>query len=667
MTSKLSIEDLLVESEREAGRFAWNGSFAQYLRMVSENPAVARLSHHLLYDAIVAEGVHESATGERVYGLFEGKIFGVNAALDKIVQYFASSARRFEIRKRILLFLGPPASGKSSIVALMKQALERYTRTDAGAVYTIKGCPMQEDPLHLIPPALRSALFVDYGVYVEGDLCPRCRYVLRNEYQGKISEMPVSRVVFSEREAVGIGYYIATNPNPSDASLLVGSIDTTQLDGDRLEVAGKAFRLDGELNVSNRGLMEFVEIFKSDRHLLTTLLGLAQEQLIKMDRFGSVYADEVIVAHSNDGDFSLFLSDEHSEALKDRIIAIQIPYNRRVADEVKIYQMMLEGGGLENVHIPPLTLPVMSIFAVLTRLEQPEKQGASLLDKLRLYDGQDVRGYSKSDVEEMRRHSPNEGMGGLSPRYVMNQLSRVASSPGITCVTPLKALDSLWQGIRENVSLNEEDIAEYIGHLKDAVEEYSQRAIVEVKKAFDERFEQTASELLTDYLANVATFVEEQGTDGRATRVGGSAIERSMREMEKHIGVADRDRSEFRQGISQFFADLSSRGFSYDYTSEPSLRRSIEESLFKDNRRVEKALSQPRLARHQADWRRRRGAIYNRLIDSSGYCPLCANDIIEHAIWVLQGKAVLKSPKNEGVEWMTDLDPSPLEPAPEVE
>jgi len=673
MTSKLSIEDLLVESEREAGRFAWNGSFAQYLRMVSENPSVARLSHHLLYDAIVAEGVHESATGERVYGLFEGKIFGVNPALDKIVQYFASSARRFEIRKRILLFLGPPASGKSSIVALMKQALERYTRTDAGAVYTIKGCPMQEDPLHLIPPALRSALFVDYGVYVEGDLCPRCRYILRNEYQGKMSEVPVTRVVFSEREAVGIGYYIATNPNPSDASLLVGSIDTSQLDGDRLEVAGKAFRLDGELNVSNRGLMEFVEIFKSDRHLLTTLLSLAQEQLIKMDRFGSVYADEVIVAHSNDGDFSLFLSDEHSEALKDRIIAIQIPYNRRVADEVKIYQMMLEGGGLENVHIPPLTLPVMSIFAVLTRLEQPEKQGASLLDKLRLYDGQDVRGYSKSDVEEMRRHSPNEGMGGLSPRYVMNQLSRVASSPGITCVTPLKALDSLWQGIRENVSLNEDDRAEYMTYLKDAVEEYSQRAILEVKRAFDDKFEQSAEELLSGpdgksgYLGSVAAYLEEQDVDGRTARSGGSAIERSMREMEKHIGVAERDRAGFRQEVHQFFADLDRRGYSYDYASEPRLKRSIEAQIFPDTRRVEKALSRPRLARHQADWRRRRGAIYNRLIDSSGYCPLCANDIIEHAIWVLQGKAVLKSPKNEGVEWMRDLEPSPLEPAPEVE
>ena len=123
------------------------------------------------------------------------------------------------------------------------------------------------------------------------------------------------RIVFTEQEAVGIGYYVATS-NPTDASLLVGSVDTSQLEGDRLEVAGKAFRLDGELNVANRGLMEFVEIFKVDPHLLTTLLGLAQEQLIKMDRFGSVYADEVVVGHSNEGDFRSFIGDPSSEALE---------------------------------------------------------------------------------------------------------------------------------------------------------------------------------------------------------------------------------------------------------------------------------------------------------------------------------------------------------------
>ena len=299
---------------------------------------------------------------------FEGEIFGLERSLDRIVQYFAASAQRMEVRKRILLLLGPPASGKSSVVDLIKRALERYTRTDEGAVYGISGCPMQEEPLHLVPERLRGNLQEKYGIYVEGDLCPRCRYMVRGEYGGQVSKVPVRRVTFSEQEAIGIGYYVATNPNPTDASLLVGSVGSSQLEGDRLEVAGKAFRLDGEFNVANRGMIEFVEMFKADRHLLTSLLGLAQEQVIKMERFGSLYADEAVIGHSNEGDFDSFASDERSEALKDRIIAVRIPYNLSVGEEVNIYQKMMKGSTLQDVHMAPLTLPANSVFAVLSRL-----------------------------------------------------------------------------------------------------------------------------------------------------------------------------------------------------------------------------------------------------------------------------------------------------------
>ena len=336
--------------------------------------------------------------------------------MDKIVQYFAASSRRLEIRKRILLLLGPPASGKSSVIELIKRNLENYTRTDEGAVYAIEGCPMQEDPLHLIPEGLRSELDDQYGIYVEGYLCPRCNHTLKTKYKGNVSEMPVHRVVFSEHQAVGIGHYIATNPNP-DVALLVGSVDENKLEGDRSEIAGTAFRLDGELNIANRGLIEFVEMFKADRHLLTTLLGLAQEQEIKNKHFGSIYADEAIVGHSNEGDFDKFLSDVTSEALRDRIIALQIPYNLKVTEEVAIYQKMMKSSSVQQqVHVAPLTIKLASIFSVLSRLDPPNKQGMSLLDKLHLYDGEMVGSYTRQDVDAIRRHNPGEGMSGISPR-----------------------------------------------------------------------------------------------------------------------------------------------------------------------------------------------------------------------------------------------------------
>jgi serine protein kinase len=659
MTSKLSIEAILSESEREASRYQWDGTFADYLRMVTQNPSQSRLSHSFVYDAIMSRGVETGPSGDPVYGLFDGEIFGLEHHLDRIVQHFAASAQRMEVRKRILLLLGPPASGKSSVVDLLKRALETFSRTTTGAVYTISGCPMQEEPLHLIPPRLRPSLVEQYGIYIEGDLCPRCRYVVKNEYNGRIADVPVRRVVFSEQEAVGIGYFMATNPNPSDASLLVGSVDTTQLDGDRSEVAGKAFRLDGELNVANRGIIEFVEMFKADRHLLTTLLSLAQEQLIKMERFGSVYADEVIIGHSNEGDFDSFAREEHSEALRDRIIAIQVPYNLKVTEEVKIYGKMLQGSKLRGVHIAPLTLRVSSVFTVLSRLEVPERQGMTLLQKLHLYDGQMVPGYNAQDLREIQRHHPSEGMNGISPRHVMNRLGAVASQD-VACVSPLAALNSMWQGLEENVSVNQEASIRRVALVADTVKEYNELVIRDIQKAYEESFEDKAKDLLGAYLANIAAFVAEQEEradgEGRAAKAH-AENERDMREIERVIGITERSKIEFRSEIHSIVTGWRSRGWLFEYTSEPRLRAAIESRLLTPRRKLEKGLAQPRFARQRVEWSQRRAAVAHRLMDSYDYCDVCSEDAIEYVSHVLKNRVSLNTPKEEGIEWLWPLYP----------
>ena len=138
LTSKLPVEYLLEEAEREVVKYDWEGTFSDYLHMAIENPGISRLSHQLLYDAIMSEGVEESVgTGQLAYSLFEGSIFGLEDVLERIVQHFAAASRSLEIRKRALVLLGPRASGKSTIVSLIKQALERFTRMDEGIVYAI--------------------------------------------------------------------------------------------------------------------------------------------------------------------------------------------------------------------------------------------------------------------------------------------------------------------------------------------------------------------------------------------------------------------------------------------------------------------------------------------------------------------------------------------------
>ncbi len=652
MTEKPSIDHILAESDGEFGRFAWEGTFADYLQLVVEDPSRSRLAHDLIHEAVIAKGVETTPDGVSVYGLFKDDIFGMERALERIVRYLDGSARRLEIRKRILLLLGPPASGKSTIVELIKRALEEYTRTDEGAVYAIAGCPIQEDPLHLVPERLRPALLDHYGVYVEGVPCPRCQFTLKSEYNGKASEMAVRRVVFSERSALGIGYFIASNPRV-DSSVLVGSVDQTLLSGEREEVASKAFRLDGELNIANRGLMEFVEIFKADKQLLTTLLGLAQEQIIKNDKFGSIYANEVLIGHSNEGDFDDFTADKHSEALKDRIIAIEVPYNLRVREEVKICAGMLASGMVQGAHLAPLTLRMASVFAILSRLDLPSRQGMSLLDKMRLYDGQIVKPYDRDDVAEMQRHNYREGMSGLSPRYVMNRLDNIASSTDVSCVFPLAAVDSLWRGLRENISLEEEARGNYVGFLNETIREYNDLAINEVQRAFDENFEQAAEILLDGYLNTIESFSE---TGFRPTDATDRTIsDRDVRDIEREVGVSEREKPDFRREMLGIVEEWRKRGLTFDYTSEPRLKAAIEERLLPTRRNLLGALAQPRGGRQRAEWERLRNSIQGRLMNRQGYCAHCSGDLVNYVVAVLGGTPVHKAQKNEEVEWLWPL------------
>ncbi len=642
----MSIKEILDASEREAALYEWKGTFADYLAMVIENPSIAKLAHARVRDAILAKGVDTSPTGEPIYRLFEDHIFGLEEVLEKVVEYFEAASKGTETRKRILLLLGPPASGKSTIVALMKTALEEYSRTDEGAVYAIADCPMQEEPLHLVPHAIRPALREQYGIEVEGELNPRNRYLLRTKYNGRMGEVPVERVVFSEHEAVGIGYYVATNQD-ADSALLVGSIDDDRLEGTRTEVAGKAFRMDGEFNVANRGLIELVEMFKADKHLLTALLGLAQEQVIKMEKFGSIYAEEVIIGHSNEGDFNTFAVDEHSEALKDRIIAIQVPYNLRVHEEMKIYRKVTAWGEETGICIAPLAIQVASTYAVLSRLDQPTRQGMTLLEKMRLFDGRRVGSYTRQDLAEMKRQNPSEGMKGISPRYVMNRISAVASIPDIRCVSPLAVLNSLWEGMSENISIDETDKAASIRLVADTVSEYNELALGEIQRAYNESFDDTAALLLSRYIEDV-----------RMYKANDPELEESdMQELERAVDIRERDKRAFRLEIDRLVSIYESRGRQFDYTAEPRLKAAIEARLFPTTRDLDRGLTRPRSSRQRAEWTQRRISIVNRLIEKYGYCADCAEDLLEYVTELLQNTTMLKTPKNQDIEWQWELYP----------
>lgn len=651
----MDLEQLLEASEKQEEKLFWEGTFADYLRMATEQVAIARLSHARIYDMIVANGTETGPHGEKVYGLFKERIFGQEQPLDRVVQYFASAAKRFEVRKRILLLLGPPASGKSSIVNLIKRGLEKHTREDEGSLYAIKGCPMQEEPLHLIPTEMRPTLEQETGLHIEGDLCPRCGYMLRNEYDGKISKVLIRRVTLNERESAGIGTFVSSDPGSQNLSLLVGSIDNTQLGADRVEAAGRAYRLDGELNVANRGIMEFAEFFKTDEPLLRVLLGLAQEQEIKMGRFGSVYADEAIIAHSNEGDFKEFVTNPKTEALLDRIITVKVPYNLRISEEKLIYGKMLQGISEQSseTHLSPLAIPLMATFAVLSRLDPPEKQGMSLTEKLRLYDGQHVVPHSLEDVAEMKEEHPDEGMTGISPRYVMNKLSNVVTEKPDGCVCALPALNTLWESLGEHITLVTSDRVRYALLLQEAIKLYDHMARADVRRSYVESFEKDAARIFDLYWASLRADHENIMMIDPETGVETHPDEKAMRRVEEGISVTDRNKAKFRNEVYEAFVKLESLGQKPNFTTHPELHEGIEQALLPGPKDLERVLF--RVGRREAEQERQKAAMQQRLVQDYGYCSECSRELLNYVAFSLRGGQAVKVNRSNKVRWQWAL------------
>src|SRR5690625_5214581 len=185
----------------------WEGTFADYLRLLKERPMIAQSAHSRVYERIKYAGIKERDI-QKMYQVFKDSLFGLEEALEKLVEeYFHPAAKRLDVKKRILLLMGPVSGGKSTLVTLLKRGLEEYSLTNRGAVFAIKGCPMHENPLHLIPQHLREDFENEYGIKIEGSLSPLNRMRLEEEYHGKIEDVLVERIFFSEDNRVGIGTF----------------------------------------------------------------------------------------------------------------------------------------------------------------------------------------------------------------------------------------------------------------------------------------------------------------------------------------------------------------------------------------------------------------------------------------------------------------------------
>src|SRR6478672_2361065 len=630
---QFNISERLEDLRREHEALRWEGSFRDYFELVAQNPRIAQLSHARINDMVHAAGIERLNEGTQheilSYKFFASELFGIEEPIARIVEYFKSAAQRLEVRKRILLLMGPVGGGKSTIVNMLKRGLEVWTQIDAGAVYAIKDCPMHEEPLHLIPHQLRAEVEKHYGIYIEGDLCPQCRYALERTYGGRHEDVKVHRVAFSEKERVGIGTFSPSDPKSQDITELTGSIDLSTIGEVGVESDPRAYRFDGELNIANRGMMEFIEILKCDEKFLYSLLTLSQEQNIKTGRFAMIYADEVIMSHTNENEYNAFASNRKSEALQDRIILVRVPYNLRVSQEERIYDKLLkQSEALRNIHVAPNTLRVAAMFAVMTRLEEPKKANVDIVKKMKLYDGEDVEGYKSKDVRELKDETVREGMDGISPRYIINRLSSALVRDGVVCINPIDALRAIKDGFEQHTGISGEQRERYLNLISEARKEYDEMARVEVQRAFVYSFEESAKGLLNNYLDNVEAYCNKTKVKDPITEEDLDPDEQLMRSIEEQIGITENAKKTFREEILIRISSLARRGQTFDYTSHERLKEAIEKKLFADLKDIVKITTSSKTP--DQDQLRKMNDVIDRLVREQGYTTQSANALLNY-------------------------------------
>ncbi|GAA0376516.1 PrkA family serine protein kinase [Bacillus horti] len=607
----------------------WEGTFREYLDIVKGNPHVAGTAHTRVYNMVKEAGIETKKDGTTEYLFFSSEMFGLERSIQRLVEeYFHSAAKRLDVRKRILLLMGPVSGGKSTIVTMLKKGLERFSRTEAGAVYGIKGCPMHEEPLHLVPDDLREEFEQEFGVKIEGKLCPSCRLMLDQEYDGRVEDVIVERIFFDEDRRVGIGTFSPSDPKSQDIADLTGSIDFSTIAEYGSESDPRAYRFDGELNKANRGLMEFQEMLKCDEKFLWNLLSLTQEGNFKAGRFALISADELIVAHTNESEYRSFISNKKNEALQSRMIVMPVPYNLSVSEEEKIYSKLIKQSDIGHMHIAPHALRAAAIFSVLTRLKESKKQGVDLLKKLKLYDGKEVEGFKHADVEELYNEYHDEGMSGIDPRYVINRISSALINQDKDYINALDVLRSLKDGLDSHASISKEAREKYLNFISTARKEYDELAKKEVQKAFVYSYEESAKTLLDNYLDNVESYCNWQKIRDPITGEELDPDEKLMRSIEEQIGVSENAKKAFREEILIRISAYARKGKKFDYNAHDRLREAIQKKLFADLKDVVKITTSVKTP--DENQLKKINEVISRLVEEHGYTATSANDLLRY-------------------------------------
>ena len=622
----------LIDRKLDVAKFReqhWDGTFWEYLDLVQENPTISRNAFQRVYDMILSYGSESFTQFKQEYNRYQffadpidhgaDAIFGLERPLMQLVDFFKSAAQGYGTERRILLLHGPVGSSKSTIARLLKKGLESYSRTDAGKCYTYTwrlprksgegdegeqflDCPMHEEPMLLIPREARADVLESINeklpdgrkIKLYGEPCPFCRKIygdLMDTYGGEwkkaMDHIKVKRLILSEKDRRGIGTFQPKDEKNQDSTELTGDINYRKIAEYGSDSDPRAFNFDGELNVANRGIVEFIEVLKLDVAFLYDLLGASQEHLIKPKKFAQTYIDEVILGHTNEPEYKKLQGNEMMEAFRDRTIKIDVPYNIRLDDEIRIYLKDFGPERVKGMHIAPHTIEVAAMWAVLTRLSEPKKAGVAKMVKLKLYNGKSQEGFTEDSIKELKEEAPREGMQGISPRYIQDKISNALVSHQAQlekAINPFMVMNELEGGLSHHSLITDEELKkEYKELLAVVREEYEDIIKGEVQKAISAD-EDAIRRLATNYIESVRAYTQHERVRNRYTGRDEEPDERLMRSIEEKINIPDSRKDDFRQEIMNYIGALALDGRKFEYNTNARLLKALELKLFEDQR-----------------------------------------------------------------------------------
>ena len=616
----------------------WQGTFGEFLEeILPQDPAgICRNSHQYIWDMLRWKA-GRSANGKRdsAISLFSSELYGVDDALERIANYFKAASAGSEVGRRLLLLLGPPSGGKSTVVILLKRGLEEYSHTDDGAIYAIEDCPVHESPLHLIPHSLRAEFRENYGVDIAGELCPHNRSRLDEEFEGDFMKMPVERIFLSEAARVGVGTYAPHDPTTADIADLVGSVDLSKVAEIGDEGDPRAWSWSGAVYAASRGVLEMIEILKVKREFLYLLLTLTQEKNVKVSRFPLIYLDETILAHTNMAEFRKFLQEKENEALLDRMVIVQVPYTLSFHEEARIYKKLISSArAFQEVHLDPHALKTSAAFAVLTRFADSEREDLDVSKKARLFAGEDVEGFSEPEIERIRAESPDEGLGGISPRFIINALSNAIIKSEAKSLTTMEVLLTLKDSIESDARIDVKQKRGWIDLLVTARKDFYNRWVKEdIHRALFASFEEEAEGLLEKYLDEVEAMLDSREVSDSMTGDTRPPDERFLRSVEEKINISDAGKESFRQEVVRKAMVAYKQGEKFSLGSHSKLKEAVEQYLFEERRDVLRLVTS--VTRPDDDVQAKISAVEERLVNEYGYDIHSAKEALSYVTTLL--------------------------------